>query len=58
MRATLCFFAAAGLGQEFVDVSRDGFVEVVFVAVQPERDGVGVAVGKKAPAVHVSQVFL
>ena len=49
---------AAGLGQELIDVSRDGFVEVVFVAVQPERDGVGVAVGKQAPALHVSQIFL
>ena len=50
--------AAAGLRQELVDVGGDGLVEVVFLAVQPERDGVGVAVGKQALALHVLQVFL
>ncbi len=42
------FLAAAGLGQELVDVGGDRLVEVVFVAAQFESDGMGVAVGKEA----------
>ena len=52
------FLSAAGLGQEFIDVGRDGLVKIIFVAIQPERDGVGVAVGKQTPALHVFEVFL
>ncbi len=49
---------AAGLGQELVDVGRDGLVEVVFLPVEVEGDGVGVAVGKEPMAVQVPEVFL
>jgi len=50
--------APAGLRQKLVDVSRDRFVEVKLLAVQSERDGVGVPVGEEPSPLNVLEVFL
>lgn len=50
--------ASSLMGKKLIYVGGDGLVEVVFLLIEVEGDGVGVAVGEEPAAVKVAEVFL